>query len=188
MDEDLGHVLKLPTGLGPCFGHAGLMADQPQSPPGWYPDGYGQLRWWDGRTWGPPTPVPGVAPGWAPPRYANAPVVPGQAVPWLTSNERTLALLSHLGRLFGGFVVPLIIMLTTGKESAFVRDQAVEALNFDITVVLAAICCIPLIFVLIGFLLLPVIFVGSIIFAIIAAIKANQGIAYRYPVVIRFVH
>jgi uncharacterized Tic20 family protein len=157
------------------------------APPGWYPDQFGQPRWWDGQVWGAAGAPVSPTLAWGP-RYANAPVVGGQTIPWLADNERTLALFAHLGRLFGGFIVPLIIMLTAGKESLFVRDQAVEALNFDLSVLLAAFCCIPLLFVLVGFVILPVVLIGSIILAILAGIKAHQGVAYRYPIIIRFVH
>jgi uncharacterized Tic20 family protein len=86
-----------------------------------------------------------------------------------------------------GIIGPLIVMLTKGKESGFVRDQAVEALNFHITVLIASIVSGILIIVIIGIILLPVVLVGAAVFTIIAAVTASRGEAYRYPVNLRLV-
>ena len=73
------------------------------------------------------------------------------------------------------------------------RDQAREALNFAITVSIACFVLLLLTFMTLGigiFLTLPllmIIGIGSLIFVIIAAIKANEGTAYRYPVSLRLV-
>ena len=86
-----------------------------------------------------------------------------------------------------GIIGPIIIMLTKGKESPFVRDQAVEALNFHITVFIGYIVSIVLIFVIIGIFTLLAVAIAGIVFAIMGAMAAYRGERYRYPVNIRFV-
>ncbi|MEM1056226.1 MAG: DUF4870 domain-containing protein [Bacteroidota bacterium] len=105
-----------------------------------------------------------------------------------SSDERTLALLGHLLPLIGfGFLAPLVIYLVKRNDSGFVADQAKEALNFQITLFLAFLACIPLMIVLIGFVLLPVIGLSAVVLGIIAAIKANDGEWYQYPFTLRLI-
>lgn len=86
------------------------------------------------------------------------------------------------------FIGPLVIMLTQGEKSAFVRRQAVEALNFQITTYIAAFVSFLLIFVfLIGLVLLPIVGIGWLVLTIMASIAANRGEDYRYPVNLRLV-
>jgi uncharacterized Tic20 family protein len=67
----------------------------------------------------------------------------------------------------------------------FGSEQAKEALNFQLSMLLYIIISVVLIFVAIGIILMPIVF--DLVFTIIAAIKANDGVAYRYPLCIRFV-
>ena len=79
-------------------------------------------------------------------------------------------------------------MLTQGQKSAYVRRQAVEALNFQITTYIAAIVSFLLVFVfLIGLVLLPIVGIGWLVLTIMASIAANRGEDYRYPVNLRLV-
>jgi uncharacterized Tic20 family protein len=103
------------------------------------------------------------------------------------SDERTWAMLSHLSFFVLGIIAPIVIMLTKGKESAFVREQAVEALNFHITVAIAYFVSFILIFVVIGFFTLAVVIIGGMVLAIMASIAAYRGDHYRYPVSLRLV-
>ncbi len=152
----------------------------PAQPAGWYPAPGGQ-RYWDGKQWTEhtaPAPVPATG-------YAVAPL--GAA------EERQFAMFAHLGQLLGlvtgigGFVVPLILMLTKGKESDFVRRAAVESLNFWITGIIAGIVAFVLLFVLIGIVLLPLVGIIWLALPIYAGIKANEGIDYRYPFNLRLI-
>jgi len=102
------------------------------------------------------------------------------------ADQRQWALFSHLGAIFS-FVVPLVIMLTKGNESPFVRQQAVEALNFGLTMLIATFVVVILCFVLVGFLLLPFLLVLHFLFPILGAVAVNRGEAYRYPVSVRLV-
>ncbi|MGZ4688921.1 MAG: DUF4870 domain-containing protein [Acidimicrobiia bacterium] len=122
----------------------------------------------------PSTPPPGVPGGYGEPES-------------LTADEKTWAMLANIGGIVIGFLAGLIVMLTKGKESDFVRDQAVEALNFQITVAIAYFVSFILIFVLIGLLLIVVVGIGSLVLMIMAGIAANNGQRYRYPINIRLV-
>jgi uncharacterized protein len=110
-----------------------------------------------------------------------------------TQDERTWGMLAHLTAFaffvcpFGNIVGPLVIWLVKRDQSAFVADQGKEALNFNISVSLAAIVCALLVFVLVGILLGVALFVFWLAMTIVAAIKANEGARYRYPFTIRFI-
>ena len=102
-------------------------------------------------------------------------------------DERTWALVAHVGGLVTSFVVPLVVWLAKGDDGEFVRDQAREALNFQITVFLAYLVCTPLILVVIGFLFVIVIFVAHLVLGVVAAVRSYDGERYRYPVALRLV-
>lgn len=112
----------------------------------------------------------------------------------LTSDERTMGMLCHLLALCGYVVVPfghilgpLIIWLIRKDQSAFVNDQGKESLNFQITVTIALIVCIPLCFICIGYFLMLAITIAAIVLVIMAAVAANGGTAYRYPWTLRLI-
>jgi uncharacterized Tic20 family protein len=147
--------------------------ENPGPPPPSTP-GYGQQDW-------------GQQPAWQPqPAYVPAGIVPGQMYA-VTSDERTMGMLAHLLGLVAGFLGPLVILLTKGKESAYVKHQATESLNFQITLAIGYFVSFILMFVLIGFLTIFAVLIIHYVYGIIATIKANQGIAYRYPINIRLV-
>ncbi|MHC4157559.1 MAG: DUF4870 domain-containing protein [Planctomycetota bacterium] len=98
-----------------------------------------------------------------------------------------MAMLCHLLAIFTGFIGPLIIWLVKKDDDPFVDDQGKEALNFQITVLIAMIVSGLLIFVCIGSILMPAVWIVDLVFCIIASIKASGGQAYRYPLSIRFV-
>ncbi|WP_133499700.1 DUF4870 domain-containing protein [Cognatilysobacter terrigena] len=124
--------------------------------------------------------------GATPPPYDTAP-----AAGAVSQDDRTMALLTHLSGIVLGFVVPLIMWLVHKDRSdkAFVVDQAKEALNFNITLMIAYIGVFILTIVTLG-LASPLgflLWVASIVFFVIAGIKANSGEAYRYPLSWRLV-
>jgi uncharacterized Tic20 family protein len=88
---------------------------------------------------------------------------------------------------FGSIVGPLIIWLIKKDEMPFVDDQGKEALNFNISMTIYGLISVLLVFVLIGFILLVVLGIAWLVLAIVAAVKANEGIAYRYPLTLRLV-
>ena len=107
-------------------------------------------------------------------------------------DERLWGMLCHLlsfsGYLipFGSVLGPLIIWMIKKDEMPFVNDQGKESLNFQLTMLIAVIVSVILCLVLIGFLMLGVVLIFQIVVVIMASIKANEGIKYRYPYTIRF--
>jgi uncharacterized Tic20 family protein len=115
------------------------------------------------------------------------PPVPPSQQPMSDSDARLWAMLGQLSGIILGFVGPLIVMLVFGPRNAFVKKESTEALNFQITVLIAYLVSFVLTLIVIGIVLFFVVWVVALIFMIIAAIKNNQGIEYRYPINIRFV-
>jgi uncharacterized protein len=129
-----------------------------------------------------------VPPPQQPPPPGGGPAGP----PLPPDQERLWAMLSHLlsfvaAYLFLGFVAPLIVLLVFGPRSAFVRANAVESLNFNLSWLLYGVIAVILALVLIGFLILVVLGIAYVVLVIIASVKANNGEVYRYPATIRFV-
>jgi uncharacterized protein len=122
--------------------------------------------------------------GYPPPAQ---PQWPGQPAQLDAAQERTWGAASHWSTILLGFLGPLLIMLLKGNESPFVRRQAAEALNFQITLIVGYVVSFVLMFVLIGFLTFFALWAAGIAFAIVGAVKANSGQDYRYPVAIRMV-
>ena len=104
-----------------------------------------------------------------------------------TSDERTMAILSHVLCLIFWLFPPLIIYLVKKDESAYVAAHAKESLNFQITVMIAVIASVVLMILLIGFLLLWAVGIASMILVIIATIKASENKLYRYPFTLRII-
>lgn len=124
----------------------------------------------------------------APPPPPPPPANPYQQNPQLSpSDEKLWATLIHLGGIFFGFLPALIGYLVLKDRGPFVRAHTATALNFQITMTIAAIVSGLLTIIIIGFILLAVIGVLVIVFSIIAAVKANQGQPYTYPLTIKFV-
>jgi uncharacterized Tic20 family protein len=107
--------------------------------------------------------------------------------------SRMWAMLAHLSALsgfvipFGNIIGPLIIWLVKRDEMSFVADQGKEALNFNISMTIYMMVSGVLVFVLIGIPLLIVLAIAWLVLAILAAVKANEGMAYRYPLIMRLV-
>lgn len=110
-----------------------------------------------------------------------------------SQDERTQAMLCHLTGLLGGLIppvniiAPLVIWLLKKDQSQFVNDQGKEALNFQISATVYFVIALVLMIVLIGILALPVVGLYWLIFGIIATIKSNEGVYYRYPFIFRLV-
>lgn len=120
-----------------------------------------------------------------------------------TSEDRQWAMFAHLSSIVAiwlggmGFIGPLIVWLIKKDQSNFVNDQGKEALNFNLTILLAAIVLgmvaapVALLTFFLGLLVLIPLGLAlaalAIIMPIVAAVKANAGEAYRYPFIIRIV-
>ncbi|MBO0798439.1 MAG: DUF4870 domain-containing protein [Blastocatellia bacterium] len=112
----------------------------------------------------------------------------------VSRDDRTWAMLAHLSALvgysfmpLGNVVAPFIVWVIRKDQSWFIDDQAKEAMNFQISMVIYALISIPLVLLLIGIVLLIFLYVFGIVMIIIAAIRANDGIQYRYPLTLRFI-
>jgi uncharacterized Tic20 family protein len=104
-----------------------------------------------------------------------------------TSDEKTLGILAHILTFVGGFIAPLIIYLVKKDESEYVRRQAIESLNFQISVVIYCVGCAILTLVIIGIFLLIALGILTFILTIIATVKAADGKIYQYPFTIRLI-
>ncbi len=118
---------------------------------------------------------------------ATAPLSPLSAP---RGNEKIWSILCHVS-VFSvgiGLVLPLAVYLAYRHESDYAADNAKEALNFHHSLLLYSLCCIPLILALgLGVVLIIVMGFASLVLGISAAVKASDGILYRYPLTIRFV-
>ena len=101
-----------------------------------------------------------------------------------TSDEKTMAVLSHALTIAVGFLAPLIIYLLKKDESAYVREHAKESLNFQITVF---IIIVGLFITILGVLLLWLVGIAALVFVILASIKASEGKMYKYPFTLRLI-
>jgi uncharacterized protein len=110
--------------------------------------------------------------------------------PVASSNDRNLAMLTHLSGFILYVIVPLIVWLIhkDRPDKAYLTGEAKEALNFQITMLLAWIVCWVLQVILIGFLLMGVLWLVNLIFCIIAAVKVSSDGHYRYPFALRLVN
>ena len=98
-----------------------------------------------------------------------------------------IALVGLLGNGVGFLLGPLLVWLFKKEDDPFIDEQGREAVNFQLTMLLAMIVSALLCLVLIGFVLIVIVGLMMIIFPIIGAIKANDGEHYRYPFAIRFI-
>jgi len=138
----------------------------------------------------PPSPDTQPSPSTPPPPvdYQPPPAPPTVAGMTATQDDRNLAMIAHLLGIVLGFVGPLIIWLIKKEQSPFVEDQSKEALNFQITVLIAHLIAGAGWFFCIGVILTPAVIIVSIVFCIIAAMSASKGELYRYPFALRLIN
>ena len=108
----------------------------------------------------------------------ETPVVPP------TSDEKTLALLSHVLTFVFPILAPLIIYLIKKDESSFVAYHAKESLNFQITLFIV---CFVLVITVIGILLVWAVGLIAVALVIVATIRASEGKLYKYPFSFRLI-
>ncbi|MGW6283096.1 DUF4870 domain-containing protein [Kribbella sp. NPDC055071] len=107
--------------------------------------------------------------------------------PLRPDEERTWSLVAHIGTIVLGFIAPLIVLLVKGEQSPTVRANAIESLNFQITVTIGYVASSILMVVLVGFFTFFAIWVLAIVLAIMAAMAASKGQAYKYPFALRLI-
>ncbi|MCX4024608.1 DUF4870 domain-containing protein [Spartinivicinus marinus] len=88
---------------------------------------------------------------------------------------------------FGSVLGPLVIWLMKKDEFGFVDHQGKEAINFQITMLIAFGILLVLSWVLIGLLLMPILFIYGLVVTVVAIIKSSKGENYRYPLTIRLI-
>lgn len=98
-----------------------------------------------------------------------------------------IALVGLLGNGIGFLLGPLIVWLLRKEDHPFIDEQGKESVNFQITMIIIALVSLLLCLLFIGFLLLWAVGIIMVIFPIIGAMKANEGVHYRYPFCIRFI-
>jgi len=120
---------------------------------------------------------------------ATPPTDPYQATPQplSPSDERLWATLIHVGGIFFSFVPALVGYLVLKDRGAFIRAHTQTALNFQLTMLIGYVVGSITTFLLIGFLILAAVGIVILIFSIIAAIAANKGEQYSYPLTIQFI-
>ncbi|WP_233204724.1 DUF4870 domain-containing protein [Cryobacterium sp. Y62] len=119
-----------------------------------------------------------------PPHNPYAQSVPPS--PMSPTDEKMWATLIHVGGILFVFVPALIGYLVLRDRGPFIRAHSATALNFQITLTIAYVVGTALTAILIGYLIVPVAWVLGIIFSILAALAANRGQGYSYPLTIRF--
>lgn len=111
----------------------------------------------------------------------------------ISKEERNWAMACHLSALtavftgIGAIVGPLVVWLLKKDEMPFVDEQGKEALNFQITMMIASLIAFVLMIVLIGFLLLALIAIFDLVMVIVASIRAADGESFRYPLTLRLI-
>jgi uncharacterized protein len=112
------------------------------------------------------------------------PALPADPLP--TQDEKNLGLIMHVLSLIGfSLIGPFIVWLVKKDESAFINAQGRELLNFQLSILIYALVCVPLCFVLIGIPLLILVGLASLVLTIIGLVKATEGKIYRFPLTIR---
>lgn len=108
-------------------------------------------------------------------------------------NVKQWSLIAHLsgfvGFLFplGNILGPLLVWLLKKEQSPILEEHAREALNFQISISIYALIASILFFAVIGFVLLPILIIVQIVLMIKAALAADRGEFYRYPITFRFI-
>ncbi|MEM7601868.1 MAG: DUF4870 domain-containing protein [Verrucomicrobiota bacterium] len=112
--------------------------------------------------------------------------------------ERNWAVAAHLASVagwvgipFGHILAPLVVWLIKKDESEFVRGQAIESLNFQISMTIYALVAGAVAATVIGLVVaipaIIVIAIGDVIYTLVGAIRVSEGVAYRYPWTIRLI-
>jgi len=117
------------------------------------------------------------------------PVNPYAAIePMNPSDEKLWATLIHIGGIILGFLPAVIGYLVLRDRGPFIRSHTAAALNFQLTILIVYVVGTVLTLVFIGLLIVIAAGVLSVVFSILAAIAANEGKYYRYPLTITFVN
>ena len=107
--------------------------------------------------------------------------------PLSPADEKTWAILVHVGGILFSWLAPLVIYVVLKDRGPFVRAHSATALNFQLTLLIAYIVGAITTLFLVGFLIIFAAAILALVFGIMAAIAANNGQYYKYPLTIEFV-
>lgn len=112
----------------------------------------------------------------------------------IPKEEKTWAMLTHLSPLlsligipFIHIIAPLVVWQVKKNEMSFASSEAKECLNFQISCTIYALVSLLLMLIVIGFFTIIAVMIFAIVYSIIAGIKANDGVAFRYPLNLRLI-
>jgi uncharacterized protein len=111
-----------------------------------------------------------------------------QVSPSPSNDDKNIATVTHLGGTVFSFVPGLLVWILKKDDNAYLGEQAKEALNFQISVVLAYFVAGILVWILIGIFLIWLVWVLNVVFCILAAIATSKGETYRYPFCLRLIN
>ena len=109
------------------------------------------------------------------------------AAPMSPADEKLWATLIHIGGIVVGFWAGLIGYLVLKDRGPFINQHSKTAMNFQLTMLIGIVAGVVLSWIGIGFLLILAAYALQLIFGIMAALAANRGEYYVYPLAIRFV-
>ncbi len=105
-----------------------------------------------------------------------------------SNDDKNIATITHLSGILFSFIPSLIVWLLKKDDNEYLSAQAKEALNFQLTILLAQFVAGILIAILVGFLLLGIIWLINVVLCIVAAISTSNGETYRYPLCLRLIN
>lgn len=98
--------------------------------------------------------------------------------------DKLFAIAAHLGGIFLGFIPALVVYLVKKDSPGWVLDNAREALNWQITLLIVV---VVLMVSVIGVFLLWAVWLVNVVFCILATLKSANREVYRYPVALRLI-
>jgi uncharacterized protein len=110
-----------------------------------------------------------------------------------SESDRNWAMFCHLSAFgafvfpFGGIIGPMVFWLSRKETSEWVDKNGKASLNFQLSMLLYTVLCIPLFFILVGFFIAAVLFILEFIMIIVASIRAANGQEFSYPLSIPFI-
>ena len=121
----------------------------------------------------------------------NPYVIPPTAAPpqFNPADERLWSMLIHILSIFFSFLPALIGYLALADRGLFVREHARQALNFQISLAIysVGVLIVGVITLTIGWVLYLPLGIAALVFMIMAAVAANNGQYYKFPLTITFI-
>jgi uncharacterized Tic20 family protein len=115
-----------------------------------------------------------------------------ESAPQVSTESRNWATMTHLSAFVGLFGIPSLFgplaVWLLKKDDPYIVEEAIEALNFNISFLLYAVVAGISIIALVGVILLPMVLITWFVLTIVAAVRTSDGETYRYPFTIRFVN